>query len=172
MIEEAMPQGLQEHAKKLLDEANQAVPTYNFEDYVRNVLEMARETYGNKNQILVCIEELNELACVLAKYPRYDIEDEAVKALYDKALDEVTDVEIILRHVKSIFKIDKEDIHNRTEAKIERLIRWLSASDSMQRTTEDREVSIPDGCKACWYTYNSASPTCASCGGQDPCYHA
>lgn len=28
------------------------------------ILKQARDTYGNKNQILVCIEELNELACV------------------------------------------------------------------------------------------------------------
>ena len=30
---------------------------------VTKVLERAREVYGNKNQILVSIEELNELAC-------------------------------------------------------------------------------------------------------------
>ena len=40
----------------------------------KKVLEEARNTYGSKNQILVCMEELNELACVLAKYPRYDDE--------------------------------------------------------------------------------------------------
>ena len=51
------------------------------------ILSKARETYGNKNQILVCIEELNELACVLAKYPRYDDDKEAVRDLYSKAID-------------------------------------------------------------------------------------
>ena len=46
------------------------------------ILKRARDTYGNKNQILVCIEELNELACVLAKFPRYNNEEDAVEKLH------------------------------------------------------------------------------------------
>ena len=42
-------------------------------------LEKARKTYGNKNQIMVCMEELCELACVLAKYPRYEDETKATQ---------------------------------------------------------------------------------------------
>ena len=53
------------------------------------VLSKARLTYGNKNQISVAIEELNELACVLCKFIRYEHEEDAVEALYDKVVDEL-----------------------------------------------------------------------------------
>lgn len=107
---------------------------------VYNVLEKARETYGVNNQILVCIEELNELACVLAKFPRYENPEQASIELHKKALDEVADVEIILCHVKSIFGLTGEEILTRKEAKLERLGRWLNESNSMRQTTVDREV--------------------------------
>ena len=118
------------------------------EEQIR-VLEQARAVYGNKNQILVCIEELNELACVLAKFPRYEDENEAREKLLDKALDEVADVMIILDHVQKIFGIPDVAIANRMEAKIERLDRWLKNSDSMQQTLEDREVNITGNCLTC-----------------------
>ena len=103
-------------------------------------LSKARETYGNKNQILVCMEELCELACVLAKYPRYADEIKATKELHDKALDEVADVMIILDHVKSILNIGDEELSLRIDAKIERVSRWLDHSSDMQETVDDREV--------------------------------
>ena len=59
---------------------------------IKATLEKARQTYGNKNQIMVCMEELNELSCVLAKFPRYEDEQKATQDLHDKALDEVADV--------------------------------------------------------------------------------
>lgn len=105
-----------------------------------NVLEEARKVYGNKNQILVCIEELNELACVLAKYPRYENEDDAISKLHDSTLDEVADVTIILDHVRSILKITPEEEATRRSQKIARLERWLSKSSSMEQTTKDREI--------------------------------
>ena len=104
------------------------------------ILERARATYGNKNQIMVCIEELNELACVLAKYPRYEDEKKAALTLYDKVLDEVADVEIILEHVKAIFEIDPTGLKLRKVSKLERLNRWLSKSNGMEQTTVDRSV--------------------------------
>lgn len=103
-------------------------------------LSKARETYGNKNQILVCMEELCELACVLAKYPRYADETMASDMLHDKALDEVADVMIILDHVKSILNIEDEELSLRIDAKIERVSRWLDHSSDMQETVDDREV--------------------------------
>ena len=54
-------------------------------DKVKAPLKKARDTYGNKNQILVCMEELCELSCVLAKYPRYADENKATSELHDKA---------------------------------------------------------------------------------------
>lgn len=105
-------------------------------------LAKARDVYGNKNQILVAIEELNELACVLAKFPRYDSEYEAQLDLHQKVIDEVADVEIILHHVKAIFNLNQEEIDVRKVAKVERVQRWLDNSTSMQRTVEDRTVNM------------------------------
>ena len=116
-----------------------------------DTLSKARESYGNKNQILVCIEELNELACVLAKYNRYDDECVARKELHDKAVDELADVYIILEHVKSILNIPNEDVIIRASLKLRRLNRWLSNSDSMQETINDRAVEDNDKkeCSSC-----------------------
>ena len=114
---------------------------------VNSVLQHARETYGSKNQILVCIEELNELACVLAKYPRYEEEQKARIDLHDSVLDEVADVMIILDHIQSIFELSDKEIYSRVLAKVGRLERWLKESNSMQQTIEDRAVS--PSCESC-----------------------
>lgn len=114
---------------------------------MQEILKRARDTYGSKNQILVCIEELNELACVLAKYPRYEDEKRARGELTDKVIDEVADVTIILNHVKAIFDINEERLNDRIEKKISRVERWLSNSQSMQQTIDDRTVqSFCSGC--------------------------
>lgn len=129
------------------------------------VLERARQTYGNKNQILVCIEELNELACVLAKYPRYDSEEQATSELRGSVLDEVADVSIILNHVEAIFNFSEEEIESRVHQKRERLKRWLDSSKSMQITVEDREVKEPDreiSCANCKQIDYSLCKTCFS----------
>lgn len=129
------------------------------------ILKKAREVYGNNNQILVCIEELNELACVLAKYPRYENETEATQELYDKALDEVADVYTILEHVKAIFNISEKAVLERRFLKVDRVRKWLSHSNSMQETIEDRVLRC---CKTCQKNEtDNASVTydncCASC---------
>ena len=120
--------------------------------YEKEILKKARETYGNKNQILVCMEELNELACVLAKYPRYESEQEATEKLHDKILDEFADVLIILDHVQNIVGLENTEIRKRISAKVDRLNRWLNHSDSMQETITDRKVKdieTPEPCKSC-----------------------
>lgn len=114
------------------------------------ILQKARDCYGNKNQIMVCMEELCELACVLAKYPRYDDETKATAELHDKVLDEVADVIVILDHVQNILHLSDEEISDRINAKCERLNRWLNHSDSMQETVDDRKViETPEPCKSC-----------------------
>lgn len=119
----------------------------NLDEHVKQVLEKSREVYGAKNQILVSIEELNELACILAKYPRYNDENEGITDLYQRVLDEVADVTIILDHVRNIFRFNDYEIDDRIRAKIARLSRWLSHSDSMQETIDDRKVeSLCKGC--------------------------
>lgn len=129
---------------------------------IEETLQKARDTYGSKNQILVCIEELNELACVLAKYPRYDDENEAKNSLHDKVLDEVADVFIILNHVQSILSIEDSEIFDRVYEKTKRLERWLNNSDSMQRTVEDRAVE-KIGCMSCENWENPEANMCKTC---------
>ena len=131
---------------------------------MREILKKARETYGNRNQLLVSIEELNELACVLAKYPRYEDDAKATQELYDKALDEVADVYTILEHVKAIFGITEEALWIRRSAKAGRLQRWLSHSNSMTETVKDRAVE-GDTCKGCSVekTEKSYDEKCVHC---------
>ena len=107
---------------------------------MKNLLRKARETYGDKNQILVSMEELNELACVLAKYPRYDDPNKATEELHDRVLDEVADVMVVLDHIISIFSLSEIEVHRRMVKKVDRLKRWLNHSESMQETVDDRKV--------------------------------
>lgn len=106
----------------------------------RQVLKAARDTYGEKNQILVAIEELNELACVCAKFPRYESKDKAVDELREKVIDELADVCIVMDHIQAIFGVTDTDIWERAMKKGERVSRWLKTSKSMEQTTRDRKV--------------------------------
>lgn len=143
-------------------------------DKSKRVLAKARLTYGNKNQISVAIEELNELACVLCKFIRYEHEEDAVEALYDKVVDELADVLVVTDHIKSIFALSDKVIEARAEAKVARVRNWLDKSNSMEQTTVDREV--PDQtekafcdsltqphCKNC--ANNGDRATCEQCDG-------
>lgn len=111
------------------------------------ILQEARDKYGNKNQILVCMEELNELGCVLAKFPRYELESTAKGVLHDAAVDEITDVMIVLEHAKAILDIEDREIEQRATQKLERLQRWLNSSNSIEQTTRDRAVKCV--CSTC-----------------------
>lgn len=106
----------------------------------RATLQEARQTYGEKNQISVAVEELNELACVLCKFIRYDEKDHALKELRESVIDEVADVSVVLEHIKAIFEIGDESIRSRSKEKVARLRNWLSKSKSMEQTTIDRDV--------------------------------
>lgn len=106
----------------------------------RGILKKAREVYGDKNQILVAIEELNELACICAKYPRYTNKEKAVTELREKVIDELADVCIVMDHIEAIFDVTDTDIWMRALKKGERVERWLKASTSMEQTTRDRKV--------------------------------
>ena len=143
-------------------------------DKSKRVLAKARLTYGNKNQISVAIEELNELACVLCKFIRYEHEEDAVEALYDKVVDEMADVLVVTDHIKAIFAMSDNVVETRAEAKVARVRNWLEKSNSMEQTTVDREV--PDQtekafcdsltqphCKNC--ANNSDRATCEQCDG-------
>lgn len=109
----------------------------------RELLKKARDTYGDTTQILVSVEELCELACVCAKFPRYEDSEVARDKLHDKIVDEVADTLIVLDHVVNIFGLTPVDIGDRVEAKMERMYRWLHASKSQAQTMVDREVTKP-----------------------------
>lgn len=103
------------------------------------VLQQARETYGYANQILVTIEELNELSCALAKYPRYNNHKTGLEKTRTKVIEEVADVLVVLEHVYTIFDLDPAEVAAIIDKKVRRLKKWLQNSDSLQYTTECRE---------------------------------
>ena len=112
----------------------------NLTDEQKKILKHCRDTYGDTAQILVSIEELNELACVLAKYPRYDSPIKAVEELKDKALDEVADVFIVLDHIVNILQLTDDEVAARIDKKIQRVTRWLDTNDKFSQTLVDRTV--------------------------------
>lgn len=112
----------------------------NLTEEQKQILRQCRDTYGDTAQILVSIEELNELACVLAKYPRYDDSTKAVTELKDKALDEVADVIIVLDHIVNILKLTDIEVTKRIEKKVQRVTRWLDTNNKFSQTLVDRVV--------------------------------
>ena len=112
----------------------------NLTDEQKKILQQCRETYGDTAQILVSIEELNELACVLAKYPRYDNPKQARAELHEKALDEAADVFIVLDHIINILDLTDFELKKRIEKKVQRVTRWLDTNDKFSQTLVDRAV--------------------------------
>ena len=110
----------------------------------RELLKKARDTYGDTTQILISVEELCELACVCAKFPRYEQPDVAREKLHSKVVDEVADTLIVLDHIVNIFGLTPVDIGERVDAKMARMYRWLHASNSQAQTMVDREVTQTD----------------------------
>lgn len=107
---------------------------------MEKLLKRAQNTYGYTNQITVATEELCELACVLAKYPRYHNHEAACADLRDRVVDELADVTVVSKHVQMIFDITDEELQDRIQAKLDRLERWLDTDSSMETTVKDREV--------------------------------
>lgn len=104
------------------------------------ILAKARQTFGDTTQILVAMEELCELACVCAKYPRYEDSSNAKEELHNKAIDELADATVVINHIINIMDIDPHDVEQRIHGKVARVERWVNKSSSMQITTEDRKV--------------------------------
>lgn len=105
-----------------------------------SILAEARETYGNKNQLLVSVEELCELSSVCTKYPRYSTHEKAVAELRGHVLEELGDVFNAIDHIQAIFGITDEEVVESAALKADRLARWLSKSSGMEITTQDREI--------------------------------
>lgn len=109
-------------------------------EWVHSVLKRARENYGNKDQVAVACEELNELAGVLCKYQRYDTHEAAIQGIKDKVVEEIGDVEIVLNHLYAIFGVDKGAVLDSVMRKVDRLERWLDSGKTLEQSTKDREL--------------------------------
>jgi NTP pyrophosphatase (non-canonical NTP hydrolase) len=123
----------------------------------RDTLEAARERYGPKNQILVAVEELNELSCIVAKYPRYETHSQALQSLRAKVVEELGDVFNAIDHIQAIFEIPDEEIVHSASKKGDRLLLWLAQSDGPGVAIQTQVRDVPD--KPC--------PLCVS-NGSDP----
>lgn len=104
------------------------------------VLKRARDTYGFKKQVSVVSEECSELAIVCDKFQRYDVDEEGVQALYDKAAEETADVLVVLDHMFEIFQFDYATMKHWIDVKVARLERWMNQSNKSELTTVDREL--------------------------------
>lgn len=156
-----------------MEQTDKRIITHLLSSSQRAVLSTARNTYGETGQILVALEELCELAAVCAKYPRYDDKDKAKLELHEKAVDEVADVLVVLDHIVNIFQLTPEEIQARAALKIERLKRWLNASDRMEQTTVDREVK--QDCGTCEFMGDpvnlSPGHICTQCAEHGGAYY-
>lgn len=103
-------------------------------------LEKARATYGPHKQIGVAAEECTELAKELIKAFRYDNFSDAVKHTKVNVTDEVADLFIVMDHILTLYGITRDDLIPHIEKKMERLAYWLDNSNSIEFTTECREV--------------------------------
>lgn len=134
----------------------------------RKVLARVRKTYGTTAQLLVTIEELDELSKVCCKFPRYENPETAREKLHDKAVDEVSDVIVVLDHIFDIFDLDWEEVVNHIPTKVERVKRWLSKSNSMEQTTIDRDLHpVKSECSGCVFeSTKGKSGHCKTCKDQ------
>ena len=80
------------------------------------VYQLAINTYGNKNQQAMMIEEMSELTKAISKYWRNPGEEE-----YTNVLEEMADVEIMLEQMKMIFGKTDEFVWQKTGRLAKRL---------------------------------------------------
>lgn len=89
----------------------------------KEVFEQAIEHYGDKHQLIKCLEEMAELSKAICKY--FDCTDKRMEPIILDAIDEeMADVEIMLEQLHLIFNND-EQIASRRKEKIERLERRM-----------------------------------------------
>lgn len=75
------------------------------------------EKFGAENQILKCIEELNELGQALCKITSR--ENSKIKATRN-VIEEIADVEIMLEQIKLILDIDEKEVKRMKSFKLHR----------------------------------------------------
>jgi len=105
-----------------------------------NTLHKARTIYGGKNQVTVAAEECCELAKELLKAIRYEDFNEAVIHTKEDVTAEVADVIIVMDHILKLYNITNLDLIPHINYKLNRLQQWLEKSDSIEYTTELRDI--------------------------------
>lgn len=92
----------------------------------KQVYEQLIEKFGVENQILKCVEELNELGQALCKVNSRDTN----KALATKSvIEEIADVEIMLEQIKLILGIEESDVKKMKSYKLHRTVRRYGIID-------------------------------------------
>lgn len=81
--------------------------------------------FGKDNQILKCVEELNELSQALCKISSADTGD----ITFENVVEEIADVEIMLNQIKIILDIPESDIETMKNYKIMRTAKRYLGGD-------------------------------------------
>ena len=92
----------------------------------KQVYEQLIEKFGAENQILKCVEELNELGQALCKVQSKD-ENKAVAI--KGVIEEIADVEIMLEQIKLILGIEESDVKKMKSYKLHRTVRRYGILD-------------------------------------------
>ena len=92
----------------------------------KQVYEQLIEKFGAENQILKCVEELNELGQVLCKL-KSKSENKAL--VIKNIIEEIADVEIMLEQIKLILGIEESDVKRMKSYKLHRTVRRYGIID-------------------------------------------
>ena len=92
----------------------------------KQVYEQLIEKFGAENQILKCVEELNELGQVLCKL-KSKSENKAL--VIKNIIEEIADVEIMLEQIKLILGIEESDVKRMKSYKLHRTARRYGIID-------------------------------------------
>lgn len=92
----------------------------------KQVYEQLIEKFGAENQILKCVEELNELGQVLCKL-KSKSENKAL--VIKNIIEEIADVEIMLEQIKLILGIEESDVKKMKSYKLHRTVRRYGIID-------------------------------------------
>lgn len=88
------------------------------------------ETYGNNIQKVVAMEECAELIQAISKDIRYrytdGFNDEKSKMIHNGIVTEIADVVIMIEQLKIIYNIDKKELEDEINSKIERMEKRLN----------------------------------------------
>lgn len=99
---------------------------------MKTTFEQALFVFGHLNQAIKANEELNELGIELV---RYALDDKRFDRM--KVLEEITDVEIMLKQLKLIFNFTDDELLEMKCKKIAKL--QLAVDDALDRTFDTKD---------------------------------